>query len=138
MNGNRTYTSVFRFASVEDLTAFETSELRRAGLAEVQPFVEADATWDRLTGLEFWFMAPPGTVIPQPSRLRMSLLLIVAVFVLVLTIGGGIAWLLPWVDFSLRLFLTIAVEVFLMTYLVMPWLTRRLARWIYPSPRQAT
>jgi antibiotic biosynthesis monooxygenase (ABM) superfamily enzyme len=33
----------------------------------------------------------------------------------------------------LRLALVIAIEIILMTYLILPWLIRRLAGWISPS-----
>jgi hypothetical protein len=39
-------------------------------------------------------------------------------------------WPLP-----LRLLLTVAIQVGLMTYVVMPWLTPRIARFVYPSTR---
>lgn len=136
--GPREYVSVIRFARLADLSAFETSPLRRRYDAEVAAWVEADARWDRLTGLEFWFTPPPGTVVPQPSRPRMALLMVAVVFTLVLTIGSLVnaaAALLPVaVPQPLRLLVTIALEVLLMTYWLMPLLTRRLARWIYPSP----
>jgi heme-degrading monooxygenase HmoA len=74
------YTSVFGFDTVEHLLAFEESDLRRRALSEVEALVEADAVWQRLTGLELWFTAPPGTVMPQPSRFRMALVMI----------GGGL------------------------------------------------
>ena len=35
--------------------------------------------------------------------------------------------------YPLRLLITIAIEVVIMTWWLMPWLTRRLARWIYPA-----
>jgi len=135
--GSREYTSVFRFASIEHLRAFEESELRRRALAEVAPHVEADAVWRKLTGLELWFTPPPGTVVPQPSRLRMALLLIAVVYGLVLSIGQLVALVLSSAPFQLRLLVTITLEVFLMTYAVMPRLTRWLARWIYPAPPKA-
>lgn len=135
--GPREYVSVLRFASLADLRAFEGSELRRRHLAEVADLVEADAVWQRLTGLEFWFTPPPGTVVPQPSRPRMAVLMTAVVFGLVLAIGGLVnaaAALLPFtVPYPLRLLVTIAIEVALMTWWLMPWLTRRLARWIYPG-----
>lgn len=131
----RDYTSVFRFARVEDLRAFEASELRQRALREVQPFVEADAAWQRLTGLEFWFTPPPGTVVPQPSRPRMALLLIVVVYGLVLSIGALVARLFGTWPGPLRLLLTIAIEVCLLTWVLMPWLTKHLAGWIYPRVR---
>lgn len=133
----REYVSVIRFATLEDLQAFERSDLRRRFLAEVTDLVEGDARWQQLTGLEFWFTPPPGTVVPQPSRVRMALLLMAVVFVLVLVIGRAVdaaAALLPFaVPGPLRLLVTIALEVVLMTWWLMPVLTRRLARWIYPS-----
>lgn len=135
--GPREYVSVLRFDSLASLRAFEQSELRARYLAEVQDMVEADAVWKQMTGLEFWFTPPPGTVVPQPSRPRMALLMIVVVFSLVLIIGTGVnaatAWLPFEVPYPLRLLLTITIEVLLMTYWLMPQLTRRMARWIYPK-----
>jgi len=136
-SGPREYVSAIRFASLQDLRAFESSEMRSRHLAEVAGLVEADAVWRQMTGLEFWFTPPPGTVVPQPSRPRMALLMIGVVFGLVLTIGAlvnGLAGLLPApVPGPVRLLVTITIEVLLMTYWLMPQLTRRLARWIYPS-----
>jgi len=129
------YTSVFRFATVADLQEFERSELRGHFLRDILPTVEADATWDRLTGLEFWFTPPPGTVVPQPSRFRMAVLMIVVVYALVMGIGGVIGALLHMLPGTLRLLITIVIEVLLMTYVLMPVLTRRLAWWIYPAVR---
>lgn len=140
--GPREYVSAVRFATLADLRGFEASELRARALAQVQPLVEADAVWQRMTGLEFWFTPPPGTVVPQPSRARMALLMIAVVFTLVLSIGSvvnALAALLPVpLPYPLRLLLTITLEVLLMTYALMPWLTRRLARWIYPGRLRAS
>lgn len=136
-NGPREYVSAVRFDSLQSLQAFEVSEMRARHLAEVAPLVEGDAMWERLTGLEFWFSAPPGTVVPQPSRPRMALVMIVVVFTLVLLIGSAVNTAFAALPFEtpypLRLLVTIAIEVALMTYWLMPVLTRRLARWIYPS-----
>jgi uncharacterized protein len=129
----REYTSVFRFDSVANLRAFEASDLRRRALAEVGALVEADAVWNQLTGLEVWFTAPAGTAVPQPSRFRMALIMIAVVYGLVLSIGQGVALALPTAPPRLRLLLTILIEVMLMTYVLMPRITRWLARWIYPT-----
>jgi hypothetical protein len=129
----REYTSVFRFDSVANLRAFEAGELRRRALAEVGEYVEADAAWKELTGLELWFTAPPGTVLPQPSRFRMALVMIAVVFGLVLSIGKVVGLVLEAAPMPLRLLVTITLEVFFMTYFLMPRLTRWLAPWIYPK-----
>lgn len=130
------YTSVIRFASVAQLRAFEGSARRAAFVAAVAPHVMADAAWAEHTGLEFWFSPPAGTVVPQPVRWRMAILMVVVVYGLVALVGGAVAALWPQGPAWLRLLLTIAIEVALMTWWLMPLLTRRLARWIYPSSRQ--
>ena len=135
--GPREYVSTFRFRSEADLRAFEESELRQRALEEVLPHVEADAVWERMTGLEVWFAPPPGTIVAQPSPFRMALLLIAVVYGLVLSIGWAVGLFLASWSYPLRLLVTITIEVFLMTYLLMPWLTRWLARWIYPTRRLA-
>jgi antibiotic biosynthesis monooxygenase (ABM) superfamily enzyme len=135
------YVSVLRFDSLASLQAFERSDLRARALAQVNEYVEGDAAWQRLTGLEFWFTPPPGTVIPQPSRARMAIVMIAVVFGLVLGLGTAVNAafaLLPFATpYPLRLLVTITVEVLLMTYWLMPLITRRLARWIYPARKAA-
>ena len=134
-SGEREYKSVFRFDSVDNLDAFERSQMRADFLAEIAPHVEADAVWDRMTGLEIWFDPPPGTVVAQPSPHRMALLLIAVVFVLVLALNLLLNPLIGGWPLALRLLLTVTAQVLLMTYLIMPRLTRALARWIYPSTK---
>ena len=135
--GERDYVSVFRFDSSENLEAFETSDLRRRAMAEVAPLSEADAVWDRTTGFEVWFDPPAGTVVARPVRWRMASVLVVVIFALVLPIGTVVGWLVPGWPYPLRLFATVAIEVALLTYVIMPPLTRAMACWIYPGRRVA-
>jgi uncharacterized protein len=129
------YTSIFRFDSLQNLRVFEASDMRARYLAEVTPHVEADATWKELTGLEFWFTPPAGTVVPQPSRGRMAVVMVCVVCSLVLVLGQAVNALLAAWPYPLRLLLTITIEVIFMTYWLMPRLTRWLAWWIYPKRR---
>src|ERR687895_4816 len=132
--GTTEYTSVFRFDSVENLRKFEESEIRTRYLREVVDYVEADAIWKKFSGLEFWFSPPTGTIVPQPSRFRMALVLIVVVYGLVISIGKLVSTLVGDIILSyVRLFITISIEIFLMTFILMPHLTKLLAKWIYPS-----
>lgn len=134
--GTTEYTSVFRFDNVENLRKFEESEIRSKYLLEVVDYVEADAVWKKFSGLEFWFSPPKGSIVPQPSRFRMALVMIVVVYGLVILIGQLVATLVgDIIPYFVRLFITISIEIFLMTFVLMPHLTRLLARWIYPKPK---
>ncbi|QBK30283.1 antibiotic biosynthesis monooxygenase [Roseitalea porphyridii] len=131
----REYTSIFRFDSLENLEAFERSDMRARFLAEIAPHVDGDAVWDRMTGLEVWFDPPPGTVVAQPSPHRMALLLIAVVFTLVLVLNLALAPLIGGWPLPLRLLLVVVLQVTLLTYVIMPRLTRALARFIYPATK---
>ena len=133
--GSTEYTSIFRFDTVDNLRKFEESELRSRYLREVVDYVEADAIWKKYTGLEFWFSPPKGAIIPQPSRLRMTLVTLAIVFGLVISIGQIVNMVAGEVLPYIRLFVTISIEIFLMTYVLMPRITRLLSKWIYPSSK---
>ncbi len=135
--GSTEYTSVFRFDTVDNLRKFEESELRSRYLREVVDYVDADAIWKKFTGLEFWFSPPKGAIIPQPSRFRMALVMIAVIFGLVLSIGQAVGMVAAEVPSYIRLFVTISIEIFLMTYVLMPRITKLLAKWIYPSSKTA-
>jgi antibiotic biosynthesis monooxygenase (ABM) superfamily enzyme len=89
------YLRVIRFTGLDALGDFEASEMRARYLEEVLPYVQGDAIWERMSGLEFWFSPPAGTLVPQPSRFRMAMVMIAVVFLLVLSIGSPIGVLLP-------------------------------------------
>lgn len=130
-----TYSSIFRFDSLDHLDAFERSGYRARMLAEAAPLFAADAAWERMTGLEFWFDPPPGTAVPQPSPHRMALLLIAVVFVLVLTLNLTLGPLMAGWPMPARVLVTVCIQIGLMTYVIMPRLTPRIARFIYPNSK---
>lgn len=129
--------ATFRFASLDHLHAFEASDLRARYLDDVVDLVEADAIWKTHTGLEMWFDPPAGTTVPQPIRWRMAVVLGVVVYVLVLAFGAVASALLGNLAFPLRLAIVIAVEITLMTYVILPRVARYLASWIYPTSTRA-
>lgn len=127
------YRSVFRFADLAALERFEASDFRARMLEEGAPLFAADAGWERLTGLEFWFDPPPGTMVPQPSPHRMALVLVAVVFVLVMALTLALGPLMAGWPLALRVFVLVAIQVGLMTYVIMPRLTPHIARFIYPK-----
>ena len=131
---DRNYVSVFRFATLADLDAFECSEVLRSHIAKVVPFVEADATSERMSGLEVWFNAPAGTVAPQPVRWKMALLLTALVFALVEVLSAVLRIAAPDLPPRLALLTIVTAQVCLLTYVIMPPVTRWLAFWLFPNP----
>lgn len=87
-----------------------------------------------MTGMEAWFtVSSAARPIVPPPRYKMALLTWLAIFPLIIGINLLFgAWLtpLPMVLRSLVLSITL---VWLMTYVVMPRMTRLFTRWLYPS-----
>ncbi len=127
------YRSVFRFSSLNTLEAFEISPFRTQMLAQGEDLFAADAAWDRMTGLEFWFDPPAGTRVPQPSPHRMALVLVAVVFCLVMILNLTLGPLTDGWPLAARVLLMVSIQVSLMTWVIMPRLTPLIARFIYPS-----
>jgi antibiotic biosynthesis monooxygenase (ABM) superfamily enzyme len=91
-----------------------------------------------VTGLETWFTLPgqPGTAPPPPYK--MALVTWIAIFPVITAIVVLTGSLLEGLPLALRLAITTALAVPLMTWVVMPRLTRLLRGWLYPHAEMKT
>jgi len=122
------YHLVYRFQDDESLAAWERSSERRSALAHVEKMVD-DERYQRVSGLESFFTRPPK---PGP-RWRMTVLTIVAVFVITLPLQLFVfPHLMSW-PLEARLLLSAVIVVLLLGNVLMPALTRLFARWLHPS-----
>lgn len=136
--GSREYHILFSFADRESLRAWLDSDERRRWLARVGELLEADQGLQQLTGLETWFKLP-GCNVPTmkpPPRWKMWLVSIVAVYPLVLAFQALVVPRMGGLPFLLRALSFPLVLLTLMTFVVMPVVTRVLRRWL--GPRQDT
>jgi antibiotic biosynthesis monooxygenase (ABM) superfamily enzyme len=131
--GSSLYTVTLRFDSLAHAEDWFQSSARQALLAELMPLLAEDEQRETLTGLEFWFRPEPGQ---KPARRYKQFLLTLAViFPLTLLVPMPFHWLAqrwPWLGNTIvQHLLVAAVIVGLMTYVLMPRLTRWVARWLY-------
>jgi len=135
--GSREYHILFSFTDRRSLRAWLDSEERRRWLAQVADLLEADQGLQQLTGLETWFELPGanGPTMKPPPRWKMWLVSIVAVYPLVLAFQALVVPRMAGLPFPLRALSFPLVLLTLMTFVVMPVVTRLLRRWL--GPRQA-
>ena len=130
------YVSIYRFDTYRNLRNWEESEQRSEGLERVKGLVIEDETDMRqVTGLEFWFSLPEVPVNLVPSQHKMALVLIVVVFLLVFTINTIFGSVLAEFPTIVSIALVVIVQVILMTYLIMPQVTRLIRSWLYTKPK---
>jgi antibiotic biosynthesis monooxygenase (ABM) superfamily enzyme len=124
------YVTIFRFDTYEHSRNWEESALRAEWLARLEGITEGEEAVQKGTGLEFWFSLPELPA-AHPSPHKMALVLLVVVFVLVLLINAALGpFTTSWPHVA-RVFLGVFLQVMLMTYLVMPRVTRLLKPWLF-------
>ena len=132
------YVSVFRFDSYPHLRAWLGSAERRDHLERVTPLVFQEERKETvLTGLERWFTLPWEPGLRPPPRIKMAMLTLLAVYPLMY---AAAVFLGPWLmllPMPLRALVMSALIISLLTWVVMPRMTRLCRHWLYPSPQSS-
>ena len=133
--GNDEYRTVYRFDSAAHLRTWLDSAERAAWLARAEPHVAGPMRTQVLVGLEGWFTLPSQPGVAPPPAYKMALVTWVTIFPLITLVVVVSAPLVGGLPLVARLAVTTAVTVSLMTWVVMPRVTRLLHRWLYPDRR---
>jgi antibiotic biosynthesis monooxygenase (ABM) superfamily enzyme len=127
------YRIIFRFDHASNLHAWENSEERQHWLRQSRPLLHEKEKVHVLTGLETWFTLPSRPGEPAPPRYKMAVVTWLAVFpvvAIIFTLFGQWLNLLPTL---LRTLVFTVVMITLMTYVIMPRMTRLFSFWLYPE-----
>lgn len=119
---------IYKFATAADLRAWEASEEQHRLVERANVHTQGAPRHHLQTGLEAWFTPPAAA---YPSRAKLTLVSWLGVFPLVLgyaSLAGHV--LPPWTPAVIRTLVVTALAVPTMSYLVGPWLTRLLRRWL--------
>jgi antibiotic biosynthesis monooxygenase (ABM) superfamily enzyme len=139
------YVIIFRFNTLDNLLKWEKSQERREWLEKSKDVVEGEDKVQKFTGLEFWFTPRSphrvkheaknneDTVLAAnvPPRYKMVMVTVSTLFVLLHTLIPPIRQLTETLPLLLSDLLGVTITVFLMTYLIMPSVTRSLKPWLY-------
>ena len=126
------YRTVYRFDTGEHLHAWLDSDERAAWLERAEPHVIGPMRTRFVTGLETWFTLPGQPATSPPPPYKMALLTWITIFPLITLVVVALGPLLKELALVPRLAVTTAVTVPIMTWLVMPRVTRLLRGWLYP------
>lgn len=124
------YQIIQRFGTEADLARWNASPERALWLERLQAVAEGDPEYRLLTGLDAWFAPTPVAGHTPPPRWRMTLVSWLGIFPTVGLLLYFVAPLLAPLPFLLRTALFTALVAVLMSYVVMPRLTRWMAWWL--------
>jgi uncharacterized protein len=129
------YTIVGRFSSEAALRSWLTSDGRRRLVERAQLLGDGNLNVQQASGLESWFQLPGQPLVLPPPRYKMAVVSWVGIMPLLLLANVIVAPHLGALPSWGRPIPGSIVMIMLMTYLVMPTLTRWLRWWLYPSPK---
>ena len=130
------YVYIFRFDTYAHLKLWEDSDARRTWVEHLRDLTEGEAKKQVWTGLEYWFTLPDHPAAAPPPRYKMVIVTLIVIYPLSSLLPPLLAPLLGFLPFLVRGLMISALLVLLMTYAVMPLMTRLFARWLYPSTRK--
>lgn len=130
--GERDYTVVARFRDEAARRAYTSSPEYRDWMARFARLTEGDARIQELTSLE-GFVSLPGRALRRPSSWKLAVATFAGVFPTSVALGVMLAprlsaWPFPLADAAFA-----AAMVALLTWIVMPLVTRALHRWLFPE-----
>ncbi len=132
------YVVIVKFDNYAHCRTWLASATYQAWMARSQEFI-ADRSQQHLPGgLEVWFSLPRTSVqASTPPYYKKVILGVLAVYPLILLANWLLNPLLQGLPPLMGLFISVIFVSALLTYPVMPWLTRLLQFWLYPTQRQS-
>jgi uncharacterized protein len=127
------YRIVFKFDHLSNLQRWENSAIRNTWLERAEKLTVGSRKMQVLTGLETWFTLPTQRAIVPPPRYKMLVITCIAAFPTLNLINYILQPLLVNLSPLLRSLISTVVLLSLMTYVVMPRMTKLFARWLYPK-----
>lgn len=128
------YQVVVKFSDEAGMAAWDASPARRQWHERLAAVAEGPPEYRLLSGLEAWFTPPRVESRQAPSRQRMAFATWLGIFPTVLFLQLTLTPLLAPLPLLLRVALFTGMVVLVMTWLVMPRLTRWLRPWLLGRP----
>jgi uncharacterized protein len=132
---NPEYLIILRFDNFENLAKWEKSEIRKIWIEKGEDLIEGKTKMEKQIGLEFWFTPSSSSGSTeleqqQPPRYKMAIVVIGIIFVLVSTLLPQVQQATAGLPVLLSTLVGVAIMVLLMTYVIMPSVTRLLRPWL--------
>jgi len=130
-DGSREYGIIRKFVDHDAVMAFRTSAEYLEWNQLAVELTEGNGRTEELTGLESWFTLPGAAVHALP-KWKMAIATFIGVFPVAAVLGMTLGPVIHTWNFILRNAVFNACVVILLTWVVMPFVTRVLHGWLHP------
>jgi len=125
------YRIVFKFDSMRNYLAWEGSEVRQQWLKRYAEVEQGEQELEILSGLETWFTIPGEEALVPPPKYKMLIIVWISIFSLSLLIYLYLTPFIRELHFIIQIAITSLTLVTLMTYIVMPIMSKLFHRWLH-------
>lgn len=127
------YVLLIRFDTEVNYNIWAKSKPRNEWFEELKTYIVKESKIRYQEGLEFWFSLPQITTAQAPKKWKMAILTWMVIYPLVLTLSTLVGIYLYFLPPFLRVLTVSLILVPLMTYVVMPQVTKTFATWIFKT-----
>lgn len=133
------YVVIVRFDNYNHFRTWSKSSTYRDWMAKSQHLVAARTRQQLPSGMEVWFSLPPSSLqnLQHPAFYKKVILGVLAVYPLILLSNALVGPFTTTWHPLLGLLISCVFVSALLTYPVMPWLTKMLDFWLYPPANKA-
>ena len=132
------YIIIIRFETHDTLNIWRTSETFKAIFKDVEPHLVSYQSQQQSHGIEQWFELSEHEMhqAAKPSFYKLVLMGIIAVYPLVLLSNFALGPVTSNLPYWLAILISVIFISLLMTYPVMPLISKVLSPWLYPKPKK--
>lgn len=127
------YRIVFKFHDRESLAAWEASNERAELLEQIESLLVQPSEREVTSGIVTWFTLPGQNPVTPPPKWKMTLVSWLALYPAVTLVFVMFGDWLAQIPLFVRTLLVTAVVMLLMSYVLMPRMTRWFAFWLFPK-----
>jgi antibiotic biosynthesis monooxygenase (ABM) superfamily enzyme len=131
-DGGRDYVVIDSFADAAARLHFKQAPAYAEWMAQLGRLTEGDPRIQELSGLEGWFTTANAHALATPPRYKMAAVTYLGVMSVVMTLALTLGPLIRTWPFLLYNAVFNGMVVVLLTWVVMPQLTRLFKRWLFP------
>lgn len=130
------YVIVVRFDNYDHLRVFMESPERAEVIKHSEPLTVGEPTIQEAHGFTSFFSLPgqPSTAV-VPAKYKMAILTLLALYVPLLAISTLVAMVFRGLPRPVLVLASLVIMVPLMTWFIMPWVTKLFRGWLFPRPK---
>ncbi|MBD2179059.1 antibiotic biosynthesis monooxygenase [Pseudanabaena sp. FACHB-1998] len=132
------YVVIVKFDNYDHCKTWLTSSVYQQWMRRSKEFIARRSLQHQSSGLELWFTLPQNSLPapPQPAYYKQVIVGVIAVYPLILLANLVVAPFLQGLPPLISLLISVIFVSTLLTYPVMPYLTKILNFWLYPTPKR--